>query len=102
MITYLLDFHGNIRFSKALSEYQGQPCLLEKTTVVFLDPPKKNANNMRRILMEQSGDIPIFNIPGTLFRNILRNFIGNIFRKYREYLMRMFNEYSTDIYLPSG
>ena len=30
-----------IRFSKTQSEYQEQPCPPEKTTIVFLDPPKK-------------------------------------------------------------
>ena len=34
--------------------------------------------------MEQSGNIPIFNIPGTLFRNIPENFIWNIFRNIVE------------------
>ena len=43
--------------------------------------------------MEQSGNIPIFNIPGTLFRNIPRNFIGNFFRIFWEYIMGMFREY---------
>ena len=40
MVACLLDFHENIRFSKTLGEYQEQPHLLEKTTIVFLDPPK--------------------------------------------------------------
>ena len=52
--------------------------------------------------MEQSENIPIFNIPGTLFQNIPRNLIGNFFRIYWEYLMGMFREYSTNIYLPGG
>ena len=52
--------------------------------------------------MEQSGNIPIFNIPGTLFGNIPRNFIGNFYRIFWEYIMRMFHEYSTNIYLPGG
>ena len=94
MVAYLLDFHENIRFSKTLGKYQEQPYLLEKTTNVFLDPSKKNACNIRRILMEQSGNIPVFNIPGILFRNIPRNSIGNFFRIYWEYLMGMFHEYS--------
>ena len=41
MVTYLLDFHENLRFSKTLSKYQEQPYPLEKTAIVFLDPPKK-------------------------------------------------------------
>ena len=41
MVTYLLDFHENIRFSKTLSEYKEQPYPMEKTIVVFPDPPKK-------------------------------------------------------------
>ena len=73
MVPYFLDFHENTRLSKTLSEYQEQPYPLEKTTIVFLDPPKKT--------LEQPGNFPIFNIPGTLFGNILQNFIGN-FSKY--------------------
>ena len=41
MVIYLLDFHENIRLSKTLSEYHEQPYTLKKTTIVFLDPPKK-------------------------------------------------------------
>ena len=52
--------------------------------------------------MEQSGNIPIFNIPGTLFQNIPRNFLGNFFRIYWERHIGMFHEYSTNIYLPGG
>ena len=52
--------------------------------------------------MEQSGNIPVFNIPGILFRNIPQNFIGNFYRIYWEYLMGMFHEYSTNVYLPGG
>ena len=43
----------SIRFSKTHSEFQEQPNPLEKTTIVFLDPPKKNACNIRRIFMER-------------------------------------------------
>ena len=81
------------------SKYQGQPYPLQKTTIAFLDPPKKNARNIRRIFMEHSGNIPIFNIPGTLFRNP-RNYIGNFFQISREYIMGMLHEYSTNISLP--
>ena len=42
--------------------------------------------------MEQSGNFPIFNIPGTLFRNILRNFIGN----FSEYTGNISKEFSTN------
>ena len=52
--------------------------------------------------MEHSENIPIFNIRGTLFGNISRNFIGNFFRIFREYMMGMFHEYSVNIYLPGG
>ena len=41
MVTYLLDFYENIRFSKTLSEYPEQSYPLEKTAIVFLDPHKK-------------------------------------------------------------
>ena len=37
--------------------------------------------------MEQSGNIPIFIIPGTLFENIPQNFIENFFRIFWEYLI---------------
>ena len=78
MVLYFLDFHENIRFSKKLSKYQEQPYPIEKAAIVFLDSQKK-AFYIHRISMEQPGNIPIFNIPGTLFWNIPRNFIGNFF-----------------------
>ena len=46
--------------------------------------------------MEQSGNLPIFNIPRILLGNIPRDFIGNIFRIFWEYIMGMFHEYSTN------
>ena len=56
MITYLLDYHKNIRFSKTLSQYQQQFYYpLEKTTIAFLDPPKK-----MRVTYSQPADI-LFN-----------------------------------------
>ena len=97
MVPYLLDFHENIRSPKTLSEYQEQPYPIEKTTIVFLDPQNKKACNILKIFTEQSGNIPIFNIPGMLFRNILRNSTGNFFRIYWEHLKGMFHEYSTNI-----
>ena len=92
MVPYFLDFHENIRFSKTIREYQEQPYLLEKTTTVFLDPTKK-ACNIRRILMEQPGSFPIFNIPWKIFRNILWNFTGD----FSEYTGNISREYSTNI-----
>ena len=50
--------------------------------------------------MEHPGNIPTFNIPGTLFRNIRRNFIGNFFWIYQEYIVGMLHQYSTNRYLP--
>ena len=41
MVPYFLDFYENIRFSKTPSEYQEQLYPTEKSTIVFLDPPKK-------------------------------------------------------------
>ena len=41
MVAYLLDFHQNVRSSKTLGENKKQPYPLEKTTILFLDPPKK-------------------------------------------------------------
>ena len=48
--------------------------------------------------MKQLGNIPIFNIFGTLFRN----FIGNFFRIYLEYLKGMYNEYFMNLYFLVG
>ena len=101
MVPYFLDFHENIRFSKALSEYEDQPYPLEKTATAFLDPPKKVCN-IRRIFMEQSGNIPIFNILGTLFWNIPWNFTGNSSQIIWECFKRIFHEYPTNMYLPGG
>ena len=72
------------------------------STVVFINPSKKSRRNIRRVFMEQSGNITIFNIPGTFFGNIPRNFIGNFSRIFWEYTMGMFHEYSANIYLPGG
>ena len=52
--------------------------------------------------MEQSGNTPMFNIPGTSFENILRSFIGNFCQIFWEYIIGMFHEYPTNIYWPSG
>ena len=56
---------------------------------------------MVRIFMEHSENIYIFNILGTLFGNIPWNLMGNFFRKFREYIMGIFHEYSMNIYLPA-
>ena len=52
--------------------------------------------------MKQSGNILTFNIPGALFGNVTRNFVGNFFRIFWECIMAMFHEYSKNIYLPGG
>ena len=80
MVPYLLDFHGNIRFSKTVGKYQEQLYALKKITIAFLDPPKKMCVTFRRMFMEQSWNNPIFNIPRTLFRNNPQYSIGNFFR----------------------
>ena len=41
MVTFLLYFHENVRFTKTLSEDQEHPFTQEKTAIVFLDPTKK-------------------------------------------------------------
>ena len=98
MVTYLLDFLENIRFSKTPSEYQEQPHPL----FVFLDPPKK----MHATIVGYSWNIPgifLYSIfPEHHFGNIPRNFIGSLFRIFREYMTGMFHEYSTNMYLPGG
>ena len=48
--------------------------------------------------MKHLGNIPIFNIPGTLFENIPGNSIGDFFRIFWEYIMQMFHKNSTNIY----
>ena len=52
--------------------------------------------------MEQSGDIPKFNIPAVLFRNIPQSFIGIFFQTYWVHLMGMFHKYSINIYFSDG
>ena len=93
MVTYLLEFHENIRFSKTLSEYQEQP----QPLFIFLDPPKKNAFYIRRIFMEHSGNIPIFNIPGTLFweysLEFYRELFSNIPGIYHGNVLRIFHKH---------
>ena len=54
---------------------------------------QKKGCNIRRIFMEQPGNIPIFNTPRTLFQNIPRNFIGN----FSEYTGNISKECSTNI-----
>ena len=54
---------------------------------------KKKACNIRRIFMEQPGNFPILNIPGILFRNITRNFIGNFVRISQANVPRIFLEH---------
>ena len=86
----ILDF-------QRLNEYREQPYPIEKTTIVFFDPPQKKCVSFVVYSWNSQG---IFNIPGTLFRNIPQNFIGNFLRIYWEYLKGMFDEYFTNIYLP--
>ena len=73
------------------------------TTVVFLHTPKKTHVTFVGYSWNNQGtfrNIPIFSIRGTLCRNMLRNFIGNFFWIFREYIMGLFHEYSTNIHLP--
>ena len=74
MVAYLLNFHENIRHLAIISNSLIHQ---RKLLLYFLIHLKKITCNIRRIFMEQSGNIPIFNIPRTLFRNIPQNFIGN-------------------------
>ena len=90
---------SHIRFSKTLSKYQEQLYPREKTIIAFLDPPKKECN-IRGMFMEQPGNIPIFNIPGTLFRNIPRNFIGNFFQNILRISQGNVARIYINIYLP--
>ena len=46
--------------------------------------------------MEQSGNIPILNIPRTSFGSIPQIFIVNFFRIFWNYIMGMFHECSTN------
>ena len=67
MYPWWLEFHENIKFSKTHSEYQEQPYLQEKATIVFFDLPKKC---ICRTFMEHSENISVFNIVGALYGNI--------------------------------
>ena len=98
MVTYLLHFRQNIRFSKTLSEYQEQPHPL----LVFLDPPKKMLVTFLGYSWNIQGILLYSIFPEHYFGNIPWNFIENLFRIYREYVIRMFQEYFTNIYLPGG
>ena len=92
----ILDFQRHL-------EYQEQPNLLEKTIIVFLDPHQKmHAKFVGYSWNIQEIPIPIFIIPGALFGNIPRNFIGSIYQIFRKYTMGILHEYFTSIYLPSG
>ena len=102
MQLWWLDFHESIRFSKTHSKYQEQPYPLEKTTIVFLDPPTKLHVTFVGYSWNIQG-IFIYSIfPEHYFGNIPRNFMGNFFGIFRECIMGMFHEYSTNIYLPGG
>ena len=98
LVTYSLSFHQNFRFSKTLSRYQEQPHPL----FVFLDPPKKMHMTVVGYSLNIQGIFLYSIICEHYFGNIPRNFIGNFFRIYREYIMGMFHKYYTNIYLPGG
>ena len=86
MVPYILDFHQNIRLIlKALSQYQEQPYLLVKTTIVFLDPPK----NMRVTLVGYS-----WNSQGIFLYSI---FPGHYFVKLPKILFGIFSQYTGNI-----
>ena len=88
-----MDFHEYVRFSKTDGEYQEQFYPLEKSAIVFLDQPKKNPCNIRRIFMEHLGNIiweyspefhgePFSNIPGIYHGNVSRISYEHIFAQY--------------------
>ena len=52
--------------------------------------------------MEHSGNIHIFNVPGTLFWEYSPEFRRELFPIFWEYVMGIIHEYSTNIYLPGG
>ena len=89
MVPYFLDFHENIRLSKTLSEYQEQPYPLEKTTIVFLDPPKKPWNSQEIFLYSifPGHYLGIFSrISLGIFPNILGISHGNVPRIFDEHI----------------
>ena len=82
IIHLMMIFHENSKFSKTHSEYQEQPYPLEKTTIAFLDPPKR---------MHVTFEGYSWSIQGMFLYSI-----------FWEYIMGMFHEYFTNIYLPGG
>ena len=85
MVPFFLDFHENIRLSKTLREYQEKPYPLEKTTIVFLDPPKNIHGTAREFSnIQYCWDIILEYSP---------EFHCEFFQIYWEYLKGMFHEY---------
>ena len=99
MVSNLLDFHENITFSKTLGKYQHHCYRLQKLFLIlyFLIDLKKCI-----MYVIFSRNITVFNIPGILVQNIPRKFIWSFSRILWEYPFGMFNEYSTNMYLPGG
>ena len=119
------DFFSNVVQLKVKHQLLHNRCLDDQTSMKTLDfqrhtvnirnslihPRKlilffliklKNVYNFCRIFMKHSGNIPIFNIAGTLLGNFPRTYIVSCFRIFREYIMRMLHEYSMNIYLSGG
>ena len=91
-----------LRLSKTRSECIEKLYPLEKTTIVFLDPPKKMYVTFVGYSWNIQGKFLYSIFPEHYFGNFPQNFIGNFFQIFREYIMGMFHEYSTNIYLLGG
>ena len=77
----ILDFQRQSGNINSILIHKGNFCCISWST-------KKEACNTRRMFMEQSGNIPIFNILEHYFRISPRNIIVNFFRIYWKYLGR--------------
>ena len=87
MVPYFPDFRENIRFLNALSEYQEQPYPIEKTSIVFLGPPKKRVTfvgyswNSQGIFLYLISPGHYFGIVPEISFRIFFRYTGNISRE---------------------
>ena len=101
MVIYLLDFQQISGTASSTIEFL---ILLKKCMYLLQDI---HGTFMEYSCIQYSRNIPqgifVYSIfPEHSSMNVPRNFVGKVFRIFREYIMGMFHEYSTNIYLPGG
>ena len=99
MIPYFLDFHENIRISKTLSEYQEQRYPIEKTTIVFLDPPKKRKRATFVEYSWNSQGIFLYSIFPRHYFEIFPRITPGIFSEYTGNFSRQFSTNTRQTYI---